>query len=66
MKTPDEIKNELATKGYCIIPNILTPEEIEYSKLCFQAWKDSIPNFNDIHNIINHSGIIRYHNSQSL
>jgi len=62
MKTPDEIKNELATKGYCIVANILTPEEIEYSKLCFQAWKDSIPNFNDIHNIINHSGIIKYHN----
>lgn len=62
MKTHDEIKNELATKGFCIVPNILSPEEIEYSKLCFQAWKDSIPNFNDIHNIINHSGIIRYHN----
>ena len=62
MKTSDEIKNELATKGYCIVPNILTPEEIEYSKLCFQGWKDSIENFNNVHNLINHSGIIRYHN----
>ena len=32
MKTSDEIKNELKIKGYCIIPDILTPEEIEYSK----------------------------------
>ena len=62
MKTIDEIKYELEAKGYCIVPNILTPDEVEYSKLCFQAWKNSIPDFNDIHNLINHSGIIKYHN----
>ena len=62
MKTSDEIKNELAFNGYCIVPNILTPEEIEYSKLSFQDWMNSIPDFNNAHNTINHNGIIRYHN----
>lgn len=62
MKTSDEIKNELTTKGYCIIPDILTSDEVEYSKLCFKLWKNSIPEFNRIHNLINHSGIIKYHN----
>ena len=61
MKTPDEIKNELAIKGYCVIPNILTPEEIEYSKLCFENWMSSIPNFNRFHNTVNSHGICKYH-----
>lgn len=62
MKTNDEIKNELETKGYCIVPDILSPNEVEYSKLSFQNWMNSIENFDIIHDMINPSGIIKYHN----
>ena len=42
MKTNDEIKNELETKGYCIVPDILTPNEVEYSKIGWILLKISI------------------------
>jgi len=59
--TPDEIKNSLVQNGYCVIPNILTPDEIEYCKNSFKNWQQSIPYHDEIHQIINPNGIYKYH-----
>jgi len=59
--TPDEIKTTLAQNGYCIVPNILTPDEIEYCKNEFKTWQQTIPNHDEVHRIINPHGIYKYH-----
>lgn len=53
----DELKN----KGYVIIPNILSEEEINYSKDEFFKWFESIENLDIIHKKINPHNIFKYH-----
>lgn len=62
MNNIDYVKNELKTNGYCILPNILSQDEIIYCKKIFYEWKNSIPNHDFIHNIIDPHGIYKYHN----
>ena len=45
----DEIESNLLQKGYVIIPQILSPQEIQDAKTMFFQWKDSIPNHDHIH-----------------
>lgn len=56
------IKEQLLLNGYCIIPNILTQEEIEQSKQMFYDWKNSITDHDHIHNAIDPHGIYKFHN----
>ena len=37
---------ELETKGYCIVPNILSSEEVDETKQLFYTWQKTIPNQN--------------------
>ena len=34
--------NELETKGYCIIENVLSEEDIDYCKKEFRSWQNTI------------------------
>jgi len=56
-----DVKEELKTKGYCIIPNILSTEEITEAKKLFYDWKESVPNLDKLHNSINPHGIYKHH-----
>ena len=55
------IKSELDTKGYVIVPNILSQEEIDEYKLLHERWRSSIPNHDKIHNSIDPHGIYKFH-----
>lgn len=55
------IKEELKTKGYCVIPDILSPNEIAEAKQLFYNWQKTIPNHDKFHNIIDSHGIYKFH-----
>jgi ectoine hydroxylase-related dioxygenase (phytanoyl-CoA dioxygenase family) len=55
------IKEDLKMKGYCIVPNVLTVDEITEAKTLFNNWKNSIPNFDKVHNTIDPHGIFKFH-----
>jgi len=55
------IKKELKEKGYCIIPNILDPIEVLEAKKLFMDWKNTIPNHDKLHKIIDPHGIYKFH-----
>jgi hypothetical protein len=55
------IKTELINKGYVIIPNILTEDEIKTIKSLHDTWRASIPNHDKIHNTIDPHGIYKHH-----
>ena len=56
-----DITLELETKGYCIVPNILSSEEVDEAKQLFYTWQKTIPNHDKIHNAIDPHGIYKYH-----
>ena len=56
----DIIKQEFEKKGYVVIPNVLTNEEIIEYISEFNKWMDAIPNSDYIHNIIDYHGIFKY------
>ena len=47
------IKEQLDTNGYCIIENILNPNEIFKAKELFYDWYNSVNNLDTLHNKIN-------------
>jgi ectoine hydroxylase-related dioxygenase (phytanoyl-CoA dioxygenase family) len=51
----------LAEKGYCVIENILTAEEVETAIGYFRTWFSSHPQIEATHNKISPHGIIKYH-----
>jgi ectoine hydroxylase-related dioxygenase (phytanoyl-CoA dioxygenase family) len=53
--------DELAEKGYCVIENILTTEEVEKSIKYFREWFSSHPQIAAVHNKISPHGIIKFH-----
>lgn len=57
-----DICKELDEKGYCIIPNVLSNEEVEVAKQLFYKWQKTIPNHNKIHSLIDPHGIYKFHN----
>lgn len=61
MLSHETIKSELLTKGYCLVPNILTSEEIDNSKDMFRQWRETIPNHDRIHNTCDPHGIYKFH-----
>jgi len=58
-----DIAAELQTKGYCIVPNVLSSEEVDEAKQLFLKWQKNIPNHDKIHNIIDPHGIYKFHNA---
>ncbi len=52
---------DLKKKGYVIIPNVISDEEIQIAKDLFYKWKNSIPNHNKMHSQINPHGIYKFH-----
>ena len=55
------IKEQLNTNGYCIIENILDPNEIFQAKELFYDWYNSIDNFDYLHSKINPHNIFKFH-----
>ena len=47
------IQEQLDTKGYCIIPNILNKDEINIAIESFKEWQNSIPDHEHISKNIN-------------
>lgn len=57
----EEIKQELSEKGYVVVPNVLTEEQITYSKKIFKDWQKTIPNHDVIHKAVSPHGIYKFH-----
>jgi len=57
----DCVKKELEDKGYVVIPNVLTPEEVREAKELHDKWRSTIPNHDVIHNSIDPHGIYKFH-----
>ena len=56
-----DIKRDLDNNGWCIIPNVLTNEEVEEAKKLFYAWQKTIPEHDSMHNSIDPHGIYKHH-----
>ncbi|BCT22780.1 phytanoyl-CoA dioxygenase [Carp edema virus] len=54
------IKNDLRRKGYCIIHNVLTEDEIEFCRDEFSEWVYSSDQILEKHHKINPHGIFKY------
>ena len=57
----ENIKKQLNKHGWCIVPNVLTKDEIYKAKQLFYDWKNSIENHDYLHNTINPHCIYKYH-----
>ena len=57
----ENITSHLKEHGWCIIPNILTPEEVEEAKQLFYNWQKTIPDHDNMHNTIDPHGIYKHH-----
>ena len=57
----EEIKKSLEEKGWVIIPNILSKEEVEKCKDIFKQWQTTIPDYQKFHNTSDPHGIHKYH-----
>ena len=55
------IKSQLSEHGWCIIPNVLTLDEIKEAKRLFYQWQATIPDHDRIHNSIDPHGIYKHH-----
>lgn len=53
--------DELKIKGYCIINDVLSPDEVSHAKNMFINWQQQIQDFEKIHNIIDPHGIYKHH-----
>ena len=54
-------QKELDDKGYCVIPNVLTPKEVTYAYNLFKEWQRTIPDHDHMHEMINPYHIYKYH-----
>jgi len=59
----DFIENELNTKGYCVIENVLNSDEINTAKQQLYEWQKTIPNHDKFHNDMDPHGIYKFHNA---
>ena len=57
----EEIKQELSEKGYVVVPNVLTEDQVKYCKKIFKDWQKTIPNHDVMHNSVNPHGIYKFH-----
>ncbi len=59
----DAIRTDLNDKGYCIIPNVLSENEIDICKQSFHKWLYSIPQYDIISKNVIHNGIYKYYHA---
>lgn len=55
-----EIKSKLDEKGYCVVANILTQEEITEALKLFRDWQKTVPNYDKLHSVISPHGIHKH------
>jgi len=53
--------SDLKEKGYCVIPNVLSHDEILHSTKSFKEWYTSTPSLKTFHEKIDPHGIFKYH-----
>lgn len=53
--------DDLITKGYCIIPNVLNEKELSKARKLFFDWKKKIPSHDLFHSTFESNGIYKYH-----
>jgi ectoine hydroxylase-related dioxygenase (phytanoyl-CoA dioxygenase family) len=56
-----DIKKQLDAKGYAIIPNVISPEQVEIAKKLFRGWQATIPDHDKIHSKVDPHGIYKQH-----
>ena len=54
-------KSDLDARGWTIVPNVLTAEEVEHAKNHFYAWQQTIPNHDEVHSKCDPHGIYKFH-----
>ena len=57
----EKYKNELDIKGWTIIPDVLSPPEIDSALTMFKNWQQKIVNHDSMHEKINPHGIYKFH-----
>jgi len=55
------IKAHLDKHGWCVVPNVLSNDEIVEAKRMFYGWQQTIENHDYLHNTINPHCIYKYH-----
>ena len=55
------ILSSLQEKGYCVIPNVLKPDEITQCKESFENWQKSIPHHEMFYKQVVSHGIYKFH-----
>ena len=58
--TPGQ-KQHLADKGYVVVPNVLSNDEVEIALGMFKGWQATIPNHHTIHRKCDPHGIYKHH-----
>ena len=54
------INKDFLENGYVVIPNVLTPDEINESIDEFNNWRTSVENLDELHDIIDNNGMFKY------
>lgn len=54
-------EEDLRTKGYAIVPGVLTPGEVGVAKQSFYGWVDKIPGIKERHRAMDPHGIFRHY-----
>jgi len=57
----EAIKRHLVEHGWCIIPDVLSRDEIGEAKQLFYDWQKTIPNHDIMHNTVDPHGIYKFH-----
>ena len=57
----DDVQKSLKEKGYAVVKNVLTPDEIKRAREMFDEWRASVPNLDKQHNIVDPHGIYKHH-----
>jgi len=55
------IKRNLELFGYCVVPNVLSENEVTQAKIMFREWQQTIPNHDNIHAKVDPHGIYKHH-----
>ena len=56
------IKEHLRVRGWVVVPNVLSPEEIDTAITYFKEFQSEIENHDIIHRKVDPHGIYKFHN----
>jgi len=57
----NDIKKELETKGYVVIPDVISKKKASIARKLFREWQATIPNHDKYHYKIDPHGIYKFH-----